>query len=49
MTKLVTTIAALQLFERGRFTMDTPLRAILPEFADTRRGRTVVEALRVRV
>lgn len=35
MTKLVTTIAALQLFERGRFTMDTPLRAILPEFADT--------------
>jgi hypothetical protein len=35
MTKLVTTIAALQLFERGRFTMDTPLRAILPEFAGT--------------
>jgi CubicO group peptidase (beta-lactamase class C family) len=35
MTKLVTTIAALQLFGRGRFTMHTPLRTILPEFADT--------------
>lgn len=34
MTKFVTTVAALKLFERGLFTMDTPLESILPEFAN---------------
>jgi CubicO group peptidase (beta-lactamase class C family) len=34
MTKIITTVAALKLFERGYFTMDTPLETFLPEFAN---------------
>jgi CubicO group peptidase (beta-lactamase class C family) len=34
MTKIVTAIAGLKLYERGLFTMDTPLEKILPEFAN---------------
>jgi CubicO group peptidase (beta-lactamase class C family) len=34
MTKIVTAIAGLKLYERGLFTMDTPLENILPEFAN---------------
>lgn len=32
MTKIVTAVAALKLYERGLFTMETPLEDILPEF-----------------
>ncbi len=35
-TKIVTSVAAMQLFEQGRFTLDTPLSAIIPAFADLR-------------
>lgn len=35
-TKIVTSVAAMQLFEQGRFTLDTPLADILPAFADMR-------------
>ncbi len=34
MSKFITTVAALKLFERGLFTMDTPLETFLPEFAN---------------
>lgn len=34
MTKIITGVAGLKLFERGLFTMDTPLETILPEFAN---------------
>ncbi len=34
MTKLVTTVGALKLFEQGYFTMDTPLETFLPEFSN---------------
>jgi CubicO group peptidase (beta-lactamase class C family) len=34
MTKIITAIAGLKLYERGLFTMDTPLEDILPEFAN---------------
>lgn len=34
MTKIVTAVAALKLYERGLFTMETPLEKILPEFKD---------------
>lgn len=34
MTKLMTVVGALILFERGDFTMDTNLKDILPEFSD---------------
>ena len=34
MTKIITGVACLKLFERGLFTMDTPLETILPEFAN---------------
>jgi CubicO group peptidase (beta-lactamase class C family) len=33
-TKIVTSVAAMQLFEQGRFTLDTPLSDIIPAFAD---------------
>lgn len=33
-TKIVTSVAAMQLFEQGKFTLDTPLAEILPAFAD---------------
>jgi len=33
-TKIVTSIAAMQLFEQGRFNLDTPLADIIPAFAD---------------
>ena len=32
MSKLITTVAALQLYEQGRYHMETPLGSILPEF-----------------
>ena len=32
MSKLITTVAALQLYERGHYHMETPLGSILPEF-----------------
>ena len=32
MSKLITTVAALQLYERGYYHMETPLGSILPEF-----------------
>jgi len=34
MTKIVTAVAALKLYERGLFTMETPLEQILPEFKE---------------
>jgi methyl acetate hydrolase len=34
MTKLVTSVLALQLAERGHLDLDTPVRSLLPEFAD---------------
>jgi len=34
MTKIISGVAGLKLFERGLFTMDTPLEKILPEFAN---------------
>ena len=34
MTKIITGVAGLTLFERGLFTMDTPLEKIFPEFAN---------------
>ena len=34
MSKIITAVAGLKLFERGYFTMDTPLSSILPEFAN---------------
>lgn len=34
MTKIVTAVAALKLYEKGLFTMETPLEKILPEFKD---------------
>ncbi len=34
MSKLVTSVAALQLFERGLFDMNTPLGDVLPEFSN---------------
>jgi CubicO group peptidase (beta-lactamase class C family) len=34
LTKLVTSVAALQLIEGGLLTLDTPVASILPEFAD---------------
>jgi CubicO group peptidase (beta-lactamase class C family) len=34
MSKLITTVAALQLFEKGHFDLNTPLGDILPEFVD---------------
>lgn len=34
MTKLITTVGALKLFEEGHFTMDTPLETFLPEFSN---------------
>lgn len=34
MTKIITTVAALKLFEQGHFTMDTPLETFLPEFSN---------------
>src|SRR5262245_55033784 len=34
MTKPITSIAAMQLIERGRFTLDDPVEKHLPEFAD---------------
>lgn len=51
MSKFVTTVAALKLFERGLFTMDTPLETILPEFAkstifikyDTKAGKFITK------
>ncbi len=33
-TKIVTSVAAMQLFEQGRFKLDDPLSSVLPEFAD---------------
>ena len=33
-TKIVTSVAAMQLYEQGRFGLDTPLSEVLPEFAD---------------
>ncbi len=33
-TKIVTSVAAMQLFEQGRFKLDDPLSTVLPEFAD---------------
>ncbi|KAJ6578099.1 beta-lactamase/transpeptidase-like protein [Mycena capillaripes] len=33
-TKLITTIAALQLIEQGKITLDTPVETVLPELAD---------------
>jgi CubicO group peptidase (beta-lactamase class C family) len=35
-TKIVTSVAAMMLFEEGRFTLDEPLGSILPAFADMR-------------
>jgi len=32
MSKLITTVAALQLYERGHYHMETSLGSILPEF-----------------
>lgn len=34
MSKIITAVAGLKLYERGLFTMDTPLGDILPEFAN---------------
>ena len=34
MTKIITAVAALKLYERGLFTMETPLENILPEFSN---------------
>ena len=34
MSKLITTVGALQLFEHGRYGMFTPLGSILPEFSE---------------
>ncbi len=34
MSKIITAVAGLKLYERGLFTMDTPLEEILPEFAN---------------
>jgi CubicO group peptidase (beta-lactamase class C family) len=34
MTKLVTSVLALQLAEQGRLDLDAPVRSLLPEFAD---------------
>jgi CubicO group peptidase (beta-lactamase class C family) len=36
MTKPVTGVALMQLYERGKFDLDAPLAAYLPEFAETR-------------
>jgi CubicO group peptidase (beta-lactamase class C family) len=36
MTKPVTGVALMQLFERGKFALDAPLSTYLPEFAETR-------------
>jgi len=36
MTKPITTVAALMLYEEGRFFLDDPLQEYLPMFADTR-------------
>ncbi len=36
MTKPVTGVALMQLYERGKFELDAPLSAYLPEFAETR-------------
>lgn len=35
-TKVVTCLAALQLFEQGKFLMTDPISSVLPEFADVR-------------
>ena len=35
MSKAITTVAAMQLYERGRFQLDDPVYQYLPEFADT--------------
>ncbi len=35
MTKAVTTVAAMQLYERGAFQLDDPIAKYIPEFADT--------------
>jgi CubicO group peptidase (beta-lactamase class C family) len=34
MSKLITTVAAMSLYEEGRFMLDTPIGAFLPELAD---------------
>ncbi|NKB98603.1 MAG: serine hydrolase [Pseudomonadales bacterium] len=35
MTKAITTVAAMQLYERGAFQLDDPIAKYIPEFADT--------------
>ncbi len=47
-TKLVTCVAAMQLFEQGKFLMNDPISTVLPEFADVRvkNGAYTVPAVR---